>query len=84
MGVFKKFYTDRRKPPRWLVQTGPGEKTVYDEDKCSACGQSIKEVAELHEENGHEIEHDMRYDLVQDDTLCEDCIDGILDDLINS
>lgn len=50
---------------------------------CSSCGQNKQEVADYHEQHGHNIECSMRHDLVQDDTLCEDCIDAILEDLFS-
>ena len=49
--------------------------------KCSSCDQNKAEVRKRHEEDGHNVECIMRYDFVDDDTLCEDCIDDILGDI---
>ena len=50
-------------------------------EKCSSCGQDIDFVSEQHENWGHNISCEYRYDLVQDDSLCEDCIDDILENM---
>lgn len=48
---------------------------------CSGCGQNKEKVAIEHEKYGHNIICSLRYDLVQDETLCEDCIDDILENM---
>lgn len=54
---------------------------IIKPEKCRSCKQNIELVAEHHEEHGHNIYCEWRLDLVQDDTLCEDCKDDILEDL---
>ena len=51
-------------------------------ENCRACNQNIEQVAEYHEIHGHNISHEYRRDLVTDDSLCEDCIDDVLEDLL--
>lgn len=55
--------------------------TINHLTNCSGCGQNIEEVAELHEKYGHNVQCVLRYDIVHDDTLCEDCIDDILENI---
>jgi len=50
--------------------------------KCSHCSQDIELVADEHEKHGHNINHGYRSDLIPDDTLCEDCKDDVLEDLL--
>ena len=51
------------------------------DEKCTGCGSSIDEVEAEHEKTGHNIQCELRHDLVPDDTLCEDCIDDVLEDM---
>jgi hypothetical protein len=48
---------------------------------CISCGQSLKDVAAIHEKSGHNIQCTLRHDIVPDENLCEDCIDDILEDM---
>lgn len=49
--------------------------------ECSKCEQNIEEVRQIHEQEGHNVEHSMRGELMFDD-LCDDCIDDILIDML--
>lgn len=48
---------------------------------CNGCGQDIEEVKEYHEVEGHNVNHEIRNELMFDD-LCEDCVDDILMDMM--
>lgn len=52
-------------------------------DICWGCQSNIEEVEDYHEQHGHNICHEYRYDLVPSSGLCEDCIDAILEDICN-
>lgn len=54
---------------------------MYKKQECSKCKQNIEEVHQPYEQEGHNVEHSMRGELMFDD-LCDDCIDDILIDML--
>lgn len=47
---------------------------------CKSCKQNVEEIKQAHDKNGHNIEHFMRGE-VGDDSICEDCVDDILENI---